>query len=153
MEISFKSEFEYKKVSDTIDQFKKNYHEVSPISERSTRSEVSRSSISNLRSSRYTFQNQILDLDMKSDTEDELFNETIASLRAAKFTRMSRLENFHHQDTKWNSFNISTSSSSSSPNTSELVEEEEEEEEEVAEIFESTPTQHKIGVLLPSVLD
>lgn len=85
-------------------------------------------------------------MNLESDINDDNFNEAIASLRAAKFTRLSRMEGVH----KLNAFNIIED---------EDIEEEEEEEENLLEEDlipsepESTPTQHKIGVLLPSILD
>lgn len=113
------------------------------------------------------------------DSEDD---STIASLRAARFSRLSRLENFYQHDPRYLSFLESVHKSQNdktmmmmSSTTSkigeetledgsivpEVVDEEdefeeyeeyEEEEFDEGEERESTPTQHQLGILLPSVM-
>ncbi|CAM9020161.1 unnamed protein product [Wickerhamomyces anomalus] len=95
--------------------------------------------------------------------EDDEFNETLASLRAAKFSRLSRLENFYdHQDPKYLSFieefeKIKTNDSNYTKTTSvefhkvpEIYETDQEFEDD--EEIESTPRQHHISTLLPSMI-
>lgn len=105
------------------------------------------------------------DEDVEEEDEEDSFYGTIASLRAAKFSRLSRLENFYQHDPRYLSFieefqKVKTNSvdlssnytKSTSPDLKEIAQVPEILEFDSDEEEESTPRQHHISTLLPSMI-